>query len=117
MEMSKRSLNVRMKHEYDDGVNEDTNLILSHAVCAHLSRKTVKGQRHKLTTERDYDNEGSTMHDDSCIGINYAHRSHVPQVFEVTSHIVGLRSVLHVISFNSCRCNYLLNFDLYANSL
>ena len=26
MERSKRSLNVRMKHEYDDEVNEDTNL-------------------------------------------------------------------------------------------
>ena len=26
MERSKRSLNTRMKHEYDDGVNEDSNL-------------------------------------------------------------------------------------------
>ena len=44
MERSKRSLNVRMKHEDDYGMNEGTNL--SHAVCVHLSRKTVKGQRH-----------------------------------------------------------------------
>ena len=26
MERSKRSLTVRMKHEYDDGVNRDSNL-------------------------------------------------------------------------------------------
>ena len=44
-------------------------------------------------------------------------RSHVPQVFQVTSHIVGFRSVLHVVNFDYCRCNHLLNFDLYANSL
>ena len=46
MERSKRSLNVRMKQEDDYGMNEDTNLILSHAVCMHPTRKTVKGQRH-----------------------------------------------------------------------
>ena len=44
-------------------------------------------------------------------------RSHVLQVSQVTSHIVGFHSLLHVINFNYCRCNYLLNFDLYANSL
>ena len=32
MEKSKRSLTVRMKHEYDYGVNEDSNL--SHSVRA-----------------------------------------------------------------------------------
>ena len=42
--------------------------------------------------------------------------SHVRQVFQVTSHIVGFRSVLRVVNFNSCRCNHLINFDLYANS-
>ena len=39
------------------------------------------------------------------------------QVFQVTSHIVGFRSVLRVVNFDSCRCNHLLNFDPYANSL
>ena len=33
MERSKRSLTVRMKHEDDDGVNEDSNL--SHSVCIY----------------------------------------------------------------------------------
>ena len=48
MERSKRSLTVRMKHGDEDGVNEDSNLSLSlsQTVCVHLSRKTVKGQRH-----------------------------------------------------------------------
>ena len=30
---------------------------------------------------------------------------------------VGFRSVLRVVNFNSCRCNHVLNFDLYGNSL
>ena len=44
-------------------------------------------------------------------------RSLVPQVFQVTSHIVGFRPVLRVVNFNSGRCIHLLNFDLYANFL
>ena len=88
MERSKRSLTVRMKHEYDDGVNEDTNLILSRTVCVHLLRKTVKGQRHQLTTKkRDYENEGSSMHEDSCIGINYAHM--FPKCFRSFHTLLG----------------------------
>ena len=50
MERSKRSLNVRMKLGDDYGMNEETNLA---TVCVHLSRKTVKGQRHQLTTKRE----------------------------------------------------------------
>ena len=43
-------------------------------VCVHLTKKTVKGQRHELTTEkRDYENERSSIHEDTCIGVNYAH--------------------------------------------
>ena len=43
MERSKKSLNTRMKHEYDDGVNKtQTEVGLSQTVCVHLSRKTVK---------------------------------------------------------------------------
>ena len=50
MERSKRSLNVRMKHDDDDGVNEDSNWSRlepdSVCVCVYLTRKTVKRQRH-----------------------------------------------------------------------
>ena len=33
-------------------------------------------------------------------------RSHVPQVFQVTSHIFRFRSVLRVVALNFCRCNH-----------
>ena len=36
--------------------------------------------------------------------------SQFSQVFQVTSHIVGFRSVLRVVNFNCCRCTHLLNF-------
>ena len=36
------------------------------------------------------------MHEDSCIGINYA--SHVLQVIQVTSHIVRFRSLLRIVN-------------------
>ena len=57
----------------------------------HLSRKTVKGQRHELTTkrERDYENEGSAMHEDSCIGINYAHTHTFSKCFRSLHTLLG----------------------------
>ena len=85
----------RMRHDDDDGVNKAQTWA---TVCVHLSGKTVKGQRHQLTTKRDHENEGSTMHDDSCIGINYAHAHRFPSVSGHFIHIVGFRSVLRVIS-------------------
>ena len=50
MERSKRSLNVRMRHGDDDGINKAQTRA---TVCAQLSRKTIKGQRHQLTTKRE----------------------------------------------------------------
>ena len=88
MERSKRSVNVHMKHEYDDGVNRDSNL-------SRLEPNSVR----------------APIKEDSQL------RSQMSQVFQVISHIVGFRSVLRVVNFNSCRCNHLLNFDLYSNSL
>ena len=44
MERLKRSLTVRMKHEDDYGVNEDSNL--SHSVRASFKEDSHKGQRH-----------------------------------------------------------------------
>ena len=43
-------------------------------------------------------------------------RSHVPQVFQVTSHIVGFRSVLHVVNSIVVAVTIYSSFDLYANS-
>ena len=75
MEKSKRSeatLTVRMKHEDDYGMNEDSNL--SHSVRASKQGRQSKDddtnwQQRRETTK----NEGSSMHDGSYIGINYAH--------------------------------------------
>ena len=44
-------------------------------------------------------------------------RSHVPQVFQVTSHIVGFRSVLRVVKSIVVAVTVYSIFDLYANSL
>ena len=71
MEKSKRSLTVCMKHEDDYGVNEDSNL--SHSVRASDMEDSQKTTTLTDNRKRDYENEGSSMHEDSCIGINYAH--------------------------------------------
>ena len=46
MEQSKRSLTVRMKHEGDYGVNEDSNL-------SHSVRASVKEDSQRTTTLTD----------------------------------------------------------------
>ena len=46
MERSKKSLTVRMKHEDDDGVNEDSNL-------SHRVRASIKEDSQKTTTLTD----------------------------------------------------------------
>ena len=46
MERSKRSLTVRMKHENDDGMNEDTNL-------SHSVRASIKEDSQRTTTLTD----------------------------------------------------------------
>ena len=97
MEKSKRSdatLTVRMKHEDDYGMNGDSNLSQSvRASDKEDSQKTttLTGQQRRETTK----NEGSSMHDDSCIGINYAHR--FTMCFTSHSHIVGIFA-LHFVS-------------------
>ena len=61
--------------------------------CVH--KESVKENNKKLRLRRHYEDEGSSMHEDSCIGINYvyAHTHVFPlQVFQVTSHIVGFLS-------------------------
>ena len=75
MERSRKSLTVRMKHEYDDGVNEDSNLSRLEPNSVRASNKEDNQRTTTLTDnkKRDYENEGSSMHEDSCIGINYAH--------------------------------------------
>ena len=70
-----RSLNMRTKHEDDDGVNEDSNLSWLEPNSVRASNKEDIQRTTTLTDnrKRDYENEGSSMHEDSCIGNNYAH--------------------------------------------
>ena len=74
MEKSKRSeatLTVRMKHDDDYVVNEDSNL--SHSVRASNKKDSQRTTTLTGNKQRDYENEGSTTHEDSCIGINYVY--------------------------------------------
>ena len=87
MERSKRSHNTRMKHGDDDGVNKAQTQA---TVCAC----TIKEDSQRTTTltdneKRDYENEGSTMHEDSCIGINYAQAHRFSKCFKSFHTLLG----------------------------
>ena len=96
MEKSKRSLTVPMKQEDDYGMNEDSNL--SHSVRA--SNKEDSQMTTTLTDnkERDYDNEGSSMHEDSCFGINYVHM--FSKCFKSLHTLLGLSLCTSCRQFN-----------------
>ena len=87
-------------------------------MCVHLNKEDSQGtmtltdnKEERLTTK----NEGSSMHDGSCFGINYAHR--FSQVFEVTSHIVGIFTLYFVSSIQFVAVPLYSISDLDANSL
>ena len=72
-------------------------------MCVHLTRED--SQRTTTPTnnkKRDYENEGSSMHDGSCIGINYAHR--FPKCLR------SLHTLLGFSLYSSCRQ---FNLSLY----
>ena len=107
MEKSKRSegtLTVRMNHEDDYGMNEDSNL--SHSVRKSKQEKqsrdenTNRQQRRETTKKKK--KERSSMHDASCIDINYAHKC--PKCFR------SLHTLLEFSLCASCRCTNLFNF-------
>ena len=89
MERSKRSLNVRMKHDDDYGMSEDSNLSRLEPDSVRASIKEDSQRTTTLTDnkKRDYENEGSSMHEDSCIGINYAHM--FPKCFRSLHTLLG----------------------------
>ena len=100
MERSKRSLTVRMKHEDDYGVNEESNL---RRLEPDSVRASIKEDSQRTTTQtdnkkRDYENEGSSMHDGSCIGINYAHR--FPKCFRSLHTLLGFSLCASCRQFN-----------------
>ena len=71
-----------MKHEDDYGMNGDSNL--SQSVRASDKEDSQRTTTLTDTKKKTKKNEGSSMHDGSCIGINYAHR--FTKVFQVNSH-------------------------------
>ena len=84
METSKReSLNVRMKHGDDD----ETNKAQTWATMCAQGKNNNKKQR----LRRQYEDEGSSMHVDSCIGINYvyAHTHVFPKCFKSLHTLLG----------------------------
>ena len=57
-------------------------------------RASIKENSQRTTTltdnkKRDYENEGSSMHEDSCIGINYAHTHMFPKCFKSHHTLLG----------------------------
>ena len=73
-------------------------------VCVHLNKENSQGKM-TLTDnkeERLRKNEGSSMHDDSCIGINYAHR--FPKCFKSLHTLLGFSLCTSCRQFNCCRC-------------
>ena len=72
MEKSKMSHNVRMKHE--DDFFDETQTRVSLCACNYRGEDsqrttTLTDNIKKKTTK----NEGSSIHEDSCIGLNHAH--------------------------------------------
>ena len=62
MERSKRSFNVRMKHEDDHGMNGDSNL--SQTVCVHLNKENSQGT---MTLTDNKKRETTKMKDLQCM--------------------------------------------------
>ena len=113
MERSKRSLTVRMKHEDDDGENEDLNL--SHNVRASSKEDS---QRTTTLTEKKK-RETSKTKDFQCMMTHALASTTLTCSPSVSGHFTHCWVSLCTScrQFNYCRCNNLLNFDLYANSL
>ena len=73
-------------------------------VCVHLNKENsqrtddTNWQQGRETTK----NEGSSMHDGSCIGIKYAHR--FPKCFKLLHTLWGFSLYTSCHQFNCCRC-------------
>ena len=117
MEMSKKSLTVRMKHEDDDGVNEDSNLS---RLEPDNVRASIKEDIQKTTALTDNKKRETTKTKDlQCMNTHALASTTVTCSPSFSSHFTKCWASLCTScrQFNCCRCNHLLNFDLYANSL
>ena len=97
-----------MNHEDDHGMNGDSNL--SQTVCVHLNKENSQGTMTPTDNneERRQKNEGSSMHDASCIGINYAHR--FPKCFRSLHTLLGFSLCTSCHQFNCCHCTKFIQF-------
>ena len=105
MERSKRSLTVRLKHEDDNGMNEDSNF-------SHSVRASNKEDSQRTTTLTDNKKKTTKRKDLQCMkthafGINYALM--FPSVSSHFTHCwVSLCTSCR--QFNCCRCNHFTKF-------
>ena len=106
-EKSKRSEATLTTCMDDYGMNGDSNL--SQTVCVHLNKEDSQGKT-TLTDnkKRDYENEGSSMHEDSCIGINNAHM--FPKCFRPLHTLLGFSLCTSCQQFNCCSCTNVFSF-------
>ena len=96
-----------MKHEDDYWMNGDSNL--SHSVCASKQGRQSRDDDTNWQPRRETTkNEGSSMHDDSCIGINYAHR--FPKCSRSLHTLLGFSLCTSCQQFNCWSCTILFNF-------
>ena len=95
---------MKMTH----GMNGDSNL--SQTVCVHLNKEN--SQRTMTLTdnkeERPQRNEGSSMHDASCIGINHAHR--FTKCARSLDTLLGFSLCTSCHQFNCCHCTKFIHF-------
>ena len=107
MERSKRSLSVRMKHEDDYGVKEDSNLS---RLDLDSVRASNKEDSQRTTTLTDKKRETTKTKDLQCMKTHaLASTTFTCKCFR-SLQIVGIfRSVLRVVN-SFCRCTHLLNF-------
>ena len=112
-----RNSKVIRDDEKGDEMNGEVEEIRSNAHCAHatwgwlwddrrlkLEPVCVTNWQGRETTK----NEGSSMHDASCIGINYGHR--FPKRFRSLHTLLGFSLCTSCDQFNCCRCTNLFNF-------
>ena len=87
-------------------------------MCVYLNKEDNQGTTtlNDNKEERDYENEGYSMHDGSCIGINYAHK--FPKCFRsLLTRCWDFRSALRVTNSIVVAVPIYSISDLYANSL
>ena len=106
MERSKRSLTVRMKHEDDHGMNEDSNL-------SHSVRASIKEDSQRTTTQTDNKKRETTKTKDlQCMTTHASASTTLTCSPSVAGHFTHCWASLCAScrQCNCCRCTHLFNF-------